>query len=121
MVKSTKLRRETLDNFRDMLSNSAKRIHDSQTVNFHDLFSERYKRMDIRPHVHAKLGLTEFCAIYQYAPMEPSSIGYESHLGLFPSRDEGSGTPFGVHLTLSTERGGFYARHALACMVAAAR
>ena len=63
--------------------------------------------MDIRPHVHAKLGLTDFCAIYQYAPMEPSSIGYESHLGLFPSRDEGFRHPIWGPLTLSPKEGVF--------------
>ena len=69
MTKSTKLRRETLDNSRDMLTNSAKRIGNMQAFDRAASIGERYHRHDIRIHVHMVGNLSEYCAIFEYHSM----------------------------------------------------
>lgn len=86
MPKSREVRRETLDNFENMLRYSAKRIRDWESLHYSSLFSERYKRLDIRIHVHVRGSLSKFCAILQHAPMETAPVGPEGISEVIPSQ-----------------------------------
>ena len=63
------LRHKTLDNFENMLRDSAKRINDWSPSDGWASLQERYCRNDVRIHNHVTGGLEEFCAIFQHYPV----------------------------------------------------
>lgn len=60
-----KLRRKTLDNFRNVGRNQFKNIADAHWCDRFTTMIERYHGRDLRVHVHVWGGLSEFCAIFQ--------------------------------------------------------
>ena len=90
------LRLETVDNFRNVLGDSMERTRDRKAVYGSDLFPERYKRGDVRLHMHARGSLAEFCAIFQYAPMESPFVRPEAGCEVIaPAALNRSGPPQG--------------------------
>lgn len=73
----SKLRRKTLDNFRNMGRNQFENIADAHCCDRITTVSECYHRNDLRIHVHVWGSLSEFCAMFQYDITEFSegSIG----------------------------------------------
>lgn len=61
-----KLNRKTVNNFRNCGCNKIQQKKDWSIDNGITTFSERYKRMELRIHLHVRVGLSEFCAILQY-------------------------------------------------------
>ena len=89
--KSTKLRRETLDNFRDLLTNISKRVGDMQAFDWAASIGERYHRQDIRTHVHMVGNLSEYCAIFEYHSM-PRPKDERDFIAIIPRAGNGRPT-----------------------------
>jgi hypothetical protein len=91
MTKSRKPRRETRNNITNVFRDAAKGIADSAFFDDFASLPERYKRDDVRIHMHVRGELTEFCAIFQYHDRKglmgngasfriPQASGYKSRL-----------------------------------------
>jgi hypothetical protein len=95
---SVKLRRETLDNFGDMLANSAKRIGDVQSLDWAASVGERYRNHDLRMHVYTVgVGsLSKYCAIFEYFPLSPPENEF-STVKVVPGADHRPSYPPGSH------------------------
>ena len=65
------LRPETLNNFRNLIGNPVKDKDNTACSDRFATFPERYKRKDIRAHMHVHGGFADFCAIFQYYGMRP--------------------------------------------------
>jgi hypothetical protein len=66
----SKLRDESLDNLGHDACNKLQGKNNHQPFDGFATISERYERMDLRIHMHVRVGLSEFCAIFQYAETE---------------------------------------------------
>ena len=70
----SKFRRKTFNNIRNGVANSIKNEMNTDGLDYSTTIGERYKREDIRIHVHLRGRFTNFCAIFQYCPHEHSDI-----------------------------------------------
>ena len=66
MPRSIKRKAEILDNVRDIIGDNAKGVNYSLTLDFWTSIPERYKRDELRIHLHVKGSFAVFCAIFQY-------------------------------------------------------
>lgn len=62
----SELRCETINNFRNSNCNPIQKVANWFVDDFSTTIGERYKRIDLHMHVHIRVGLSEFCAIFQY-------------------------------------------------------
>ncbi|MFC2025002.1 hypothetical protein ACFLTG_01120 [Chloroflexota bacterium] len=72
MNKSLELRIETINNFRNCNRNLVQQKTDGLIYDSFTTISEAYKRTDLNLHMHVRVGLSEFCAIFQYTERTPS-------------------------------------------------
>lgn len=63
-----KLRRETLDNFRDLIGDRAKGRNYWKALYRDASLPERHARGEVRLHLHVQRSLGDFCAVFQHFP-----------------------------------------------------
>ena len=85
----TKLRPETLNNFRDLFDNRTKRRRNAAVLDGWAAFAECYKRDEVRMHARIRTELAEFCAIFQHNG--PPAIGRPLNNLAWPSPEKAGG------------------------------